>query len=163
MKMEIRIEGKAIAIEAEGAVSVRVTDGGGAAVEAQGAAQGAGARERDGAQAPAPGSGPAWEAPVLYADGPEGALDERGGVAEDEAPEAISNGDLFQELSGLRRRIAAEQGVPPYVVFKDATLREMAEKRPADLAALGAVGGVGAAKLEKYGGRFLAAIRDAAA
>jgi len=48
--------------------------------------------------------------------------------------------------------------VPPYVVFHDSTLREMAEVRPASLAALAEISGVGARKLEAYGPAFLAAI-----
>jgi ATP-dependent DNA helicase RecQ len=67
---------------------------------------------------------------------------------------------LFEALRELRRSLAAEAGVPPYVVFHDATLREMATARPASLAALGEVGGVGARKLAAYGEAFLAAIRQ---
>ncbi len=67
---------------------------------------------------------------------------------------------LFDALRSLRRELAAEAGVPPYVIFHDSTLREMAAARPADLAALGEVGGVGARKLEAYGPAFLAVIRQ---
>jgi ATP-dependent DNA helicase RecQ len=67
---------------------------------------------------------------------------------------------LFEALRELRRSLAAEAGVPPYVVFHDATLREMATARPASLAALGEVGGVGARKLAAYGEAFLAVIRQ---
>ena len=67
---------------------------------------------------------------------------------------------LFEALRELRRSLAAEAGVPPYVVFHDATLREMALARPANLAALGEVGGVGARKLAAYGEAFLATIRQ---
>ncbi|RYD85033.1 MAG: hypothetical protein EOP61_39330, partial [Sphingomonadales bacterium] len=51
-------------------------------------------------------------------------------------------------------------GVPPYVVFPDATLREMAAAKPDSLGGLAQVSGVGAKKLETYGEAFLAAIRD---
>ena len=61
---------------------------------------------------------------------------------------------LFQQLRQLRRRIAAESGVPPYVVFSDASLREMAAVKPASLDAFGEITGVGAAKLESYGAAF---------
>jgi ATP-dependent DNA helicase RecQ len=44
--------------------------------------------------------------------------------------------------------------VPPYVVFHDSTLREMAELKPATLAAMARISGVGAAKLERYGAAF---------
>ena len=66
---------------------------------------------------------------------------------------------LFDALRELRRALAQEAGVPPYVVFHDSTLREMAASRPQSLAALGEIGGVGARKLEAYGEAFLDAIR----
>ncbi|MEQ1496321.1 MAG: DNA helicase RecQ [Novosphingobium sp.] len=62
---------------------------------------------------------------------------------------------LFEALRALRRDLAAEAALPPYVIFHDSTLREMAGTRPASLAALGALGGVGARKLEAYGEAFL--------
>jgi ATP-dependent DNA helicase RecQ len=67
---------------------------------------------------------------------------------------------LFEALRDLRRSLAAEAGVPPYVIFHDATLREMAETRPANLAQLGEIGGVGSRKLAAYGEAFLAVIRQ---
>lgn len=67
---------------------------------------------------------------------------------------------LFEALRTLRRDLALEAGVPPYVVFHDATLREMAALRPASMAALGEITGVGARKLEAYGEAFLAVIRN---
>ncbi len=67
---------------------------------------------------------------------------------------------LFEALRELRRALAAEAGVPPYVIFHDATLREMALARPANLSALGEVGGVGARKLAAYGDAFLSVIRQ---
>ena len=67
---------------------------------------------------------------------------------------------LFEALRELRRSLAAEAGVPPYVIFHDATLREMALARPANLAELGEVGGVGARKLAAYGDAFLNVIRQ---
>ncbi len=66
---------------------------------------------------------------------------------------------LFDALRALRRDLAAQAGVPPYVVFHDAVLREMALRRPATRTELGTIGGVGARKLEAYGDAFLAAIR----
>jgi ATP-dependent DNA helicase RecQ len=68
---------------------------------------------------------------------------------------------LFEELRALRRRLAEAQGVPAYVVFSDATLAEMAARRPATPAQLLGVAGVGETKLERYGPAFLAAIRAA--
>ena len=67
---------------------------------------------------------------------------------------------LFDALRELRREIASEAGVPPYVVFHDSTLREMAACRPATVAALGGVSGVGSRKLEAYGDAFLGVIRQ---
>lgn len=66
---------------------------------------------------------------------------------------------LFEALRALRRDIAREIGVPPYVVFHDSTLREMAAQKPASLATLGAISGVGARKLDAYGARFLEVIQ----
>src|SRR3546814_1504744 len=58
---------------------------------------------------------------------------------------------LFQALRGRRAELAKAQGVPPYVIFHDSTLVEMARRRPADRQALGALPGVGEAKLARYG------------
>jgi ATP-dependent DNA helicase RecQ len=66
---------------------------------------------------------------------------------------------LFEALRELRRELAAEAQLPPYVIFHDATLREMAAMRPASRAELGAINGVGARKLEAYGDAFLGVIR----
>ncbi len=65
---------------------------------------------------------------------------------------------LFEALREARRQIAAEAGVPPYVIFHDSTLREIAEKKPRDLNQLAQVQGVGAVKLERYGQAMLAAL-----
>ena len=67
-------------------------------------------------------------------------------------------GELFDRLRQLRTELAREQGVPPYVIFHDATLLEMAERMPRTEAELSYVSGVGATKLERYGAQFLAAI-----
>ena len=68
--------------------------------------------------------------------------------------------DLFQALRVLRKRLADEARVPPYVIFGDAALVEMAAYRPADEEALLAINGVGAVKLERYGADFLKVIRE---
>jgi ATP-dependent DNA helicase RecQ len=65
---------------------------------------------------------------------------------------------LLQRLKDLRLAIARERGVPPYVVFHDATLVELARLKPATRAAFGEVHGVGAAKLRTFADPFLAAI-----
>lgn len=67
---------------------------------------------------------------------------------------------LFEALRTARRDIAVEAGVPPYVVFHDATLREMTSERPQNIDALSRLSGVGARKLEAYGEAFLAVIKQ---
>src|SRR5690606_24654434 len=56
----------------------------------------------------------------------------------------------FQRLRAWRAGLAREQGVPPYVIFHDATLRAVAEARPPDREALGGIAGIGRSKLERY-------------
>jgi ATP-dependent DNA helicase RecQ len=67
---------------------------------------------------------------------------------------------LFDALRERRREIAKDQGVPPYVIFHDSTLREMASLRPQDRHALSEITGVGARKLDAYGDAFLEVIRN---
>ena len=62
---------------------------------------------------------------------------------------------LFERLKAWRLAEARSQGVPPYVIFHDSTLAEVARRRPADPAALAAIGGMGARKLERYGAPVL--------
>ncbi|HUG99513.1 MAG TPA: DNA helicase RecQ [Gammaproteobacteria bacterium] len=66
---------------------------------------------------------------------------------------------LFEALRVLRKSLADAQGVPPYIIFGDATLVEMARELPADPAALLDISGVGQKKLERYGQAFLTVIR----
>jgi ATP-dependent DNA helicase RecQ len=68
---------------------------------------------------------------------------------------------LFEALRQVRRELAAASGVPPYVVFHDATLRAMAAERPRSLDDLGRISGVGARKLETYGAAFLTVLQAA--
>ena len=65
---------------------------------------------------------------------------------------------LFEALKGWRRETAHTNGVPPYVIFHDATLAEMVRAKPSDLVALGRVSGIGEAKLKKYGAEVLAVL-----
>jgi ATP-dependent DNA helicase RecQ len=62
-----------------------------------------------------------------------------------------ADADLFEKLRAWRASVAKEQGVPAYIVFHDATLREIAARKPATLRELGTVSGVGENKLAKYG------------
>ncbi len=71
-----------------------------------------------------------------------------------------TNDSLFERLRALRKRLADENGLPPYVVFHDSTLREMAEHMPLDLDQFAALPGVGQAKLARYGEQFIAAVRE---
>jgi ATP-dependent DNA helicase RecQ len=80
-----------------------------------------------------------------------------------QAPQTVladADADLLAALKGLRLRIAKAENVPAYVVFPDRTLIEMARERPATLDALARIHGVGAAKLERYGSRFLEALNQ---
>jgi ATP-dependent DNA helicase RecQ len=67
--------------------------------------------------------------------------------------------DLFDVLRGVRLRLARERGVPPYVIFHDTTLRDMAERRPKTFDDLHDIYGVGAKKAADFGDAFLDAIR----
>jgi ATP-dependent DNA helicase RecQ len=67
---------------------------------------------------------------------------------------------LFDALRACRRELAQDQGVPPYVIFHDSTLREMAEQRPSSIRELSHISGIGQKKLDAYGDAFLSAIRS---
>jgi ATP-dependent DNA helicase RecQ len=69
------------------------------------------------------------------------------------------NPELFDALRDVRLRLARERGVPPYVIFHDTTLREMAERRPSTIDDLHGIYGVGAKKAADFGDAFLDAIR----
>jgi ATP-dependent DNA helicase RecQ len=74
------------------------------------------------------------------------------------APNPVGD-PLFEALRAKRRALAEEAGVPPYVIFHDATLRDMASARPDTLDAMGRISGVGTRKLDAYGAAFLGVIR----
>lgn len=76
-------------------------------------------------------------------------------AAADLSPEAA---EVFERLRAWRGEVAKEQGVPAYVVFHDATLREIATRLPASREELGTISGIGEAKLEKYADGVLAAL-----
>lgn len=71
-----------------------------------------------------------------------------------------ANDPLFEELRVVRKGLADEAGVPPFVIFSDKTLQDMVSRRPKNDEDFLQVNGVGANKLEKYGEAFLAAIRS---
>jgi ATP-dependent DNA helicase RecQ len=85
----------------------------------------------------------------------------RRGAGRTEAPLASGDQALFDRLRDLRREIAGELGVPAYVVFGDRTLKELAAVKPRSLDGMLEVHGIGEAKLEKFGERFLAEIVEA--
>lgn len=68
--------------------------------------------------------------------------------------------ELFEKLRALRLTIAREESLPPYIIFNDKTLIDMCMKLPGSKPEMLNVSGVGTAKYEKYGQRFLEAIGD---
>jgi ATP-dependent DNA helicase RecQ len=68
---------------------------------------------------------------------------------------AAAEAPLWERLRALRLELARAQGVPPYVIFHDATLLDMLRQRPRDLRAMAQIPGVGRSKLDRYGVQFL--------
>ncbi len=79
--------------------------------------------------------------------------------AKGSVPNPVGN-PLFEALRAKRREIAQETGLPPYVIFHDSVLRDMAMVRPSSLAEMGQLSGVGARKLDAYGQEFLNVLRQ---
>ena len=63
--------------------------------------------------------------------------------------------DLWEALRACRKQLATEQGIPPFMIFHDATLKDMLDNKPDSLQAFGNISGVGKKKLEQYGQAFL--------
>jgi ATP-dependent DNA helicase RecQ len=80
-------------------------------------------------------------------------------AAQTDSWDGVDHG-LFEELRRLRRELAQQRGLPAYIVFGDASLRDMARKRPSTPSAFLSVFGVGETKLNQYGGVMLDAIRQ---
>jgi ATP-dependent DNA helicase RecQ len=78
-------------------------------------------------------------------------------------PLAAADQELWEALRGCRKRLADENNVPPYVIFHDATLLQIASEKPTSDAELLEISGVGQAKLERYGSAFLAVVSGDAA
>ncbi len=100
---------------------------------------------------------------LMLRDDPPPTPRERGARTRAAAPatggvNATKGGAVFESLRAWRSGEAKAQGVPPYVIFHDSVLREVAELRPRTLAELGGIKGVGAAKLGRYGQALLAAL-----
>lgn len=68
------------------------------------------------------------------------------------------NDPLFEHLRKLRKEIADEEKVPPFVIFSDKTLRELCDKKPVELEGMRFISGIGEVKFEKYGKRFFDAM-----
>ena len=73
--------------------------------------------------------------------------------------QVASHDPLFEELRSLRKRLAGEENVPPFVIFSDSALKDMVAKRPNTDEEFLRVNGVGEHKLNKYGNVFLEVIR----
>jgi len=80
-------------------------------------------------------------------------------AAESASKVAAADRPLYDALRALRTRLATEAGLPPYVICHDATLVELATKRPGDEAGLHGITGLGASKIRRYGAAFLDTIR----
>jgi ATP-dependent DNA helicase RecQ len=74
------------------------------------------------------------------------------------AGEISCDEDLFERLRRLRKRLADERGVPPYIVFSDVSLRQMARLCPSNAGEFAQISGVGEQKLKRFGKRFIAEI-----
>jgi ATP-dependent DNA helicase RecQ len=80
----------------------------------------------------------------------------QGAGAKDSAMfESMEEKELFERLKAKRRTLAQEQNLPPYVIFHDRTLAEMARRRPASLREMAEIPGVGESKIARYGAAFL--------
>ncbi|MDD3899545.1 MAG: HRDC domain-containing protein, partial [Syntrophomonadaceae bacterium] len=76
-------------------------------------------------------------------------------------PEPVAaESDIFELLRSLRKEIAQREGMPPYVIFHDSTLKEMSQRLPRDEYEMLTITGVGENKLKKYGKQFLEVIKD---
>jgi ATP-dependent DNA helicase RecQ len=75
-------------------------------------------------------------------------------------PASHAGNALFEALRVLRKRLADEAGMPPYIVFNDASLWDMAQRQPATLQEFSMIVGVGQAKLDRYGAQFVELIRE---
>ena len=84
----------------------------------------------------------------------------RRGAAEAEAPVAAGDAALLEDLRAWRRAEAARQRVPPYVIFHDRTLSDLARVRPSARERLADIGGIGLTKLDRYGPALLRLIAD---
>ncbi|GAA4791029.1 DNA helicase RecQ [Lysobacter hankyongensis] len=97
---------------------------------------------------------------MLRRDVVEKSKRDRDGGPRSGVPVASQDLALFRALRDLRARLAKDQNVPAYVIFHDSTLREIAERRPESMPELGRIGGIGGAKLARYGAEVLEVVRE---
>jgi ATP-dependent DNA helicase RecQ len=83
-----------------------------------------------------------------------------GQILGDDNPNTLESDLLFDRLRQLRKKIADSQGVPPYVIFHDSSLRLMAQSKPRSLGEFRQISGVVHSKVQQYGDIFIAAIND---
>jgi ATP-dependent DNA helicase RecQ len=85
-----------------------------------------------------------------------------GGVGNSKKPKFVDikeeDNALWEALRACRRDLASEQGIPPFMIFHDATLKDMLDHKPSSLASFGNISGVGQKKLDQYGAEFLAVL-----
>lgn len=102
--------------------------------------------------------------PTIYvsADGKEVLLGQRKVMRKEAVTvkKLADNDPLFEHLRVLRKEIADEEKVPPFVVFSDKTLRDLCDKKPAILDDLRQISGIGEVKFDKYGKRFFEALQS---
>jgi len=99
------------------------------------------------------------EVPMRFREDPEAPAEAKSRRRDRAAP-AQHDDPLFQSLRQWRLEVARVQGVPPYVVFHDSTLNEIAVRRPTSLDALSGIIGIGERKLVRYGDAVLAVVRS---
>ena len=76
------------------------------------------------------------------------------------ATPTLTGNAVFESLRTLRKRLADEAGMPPYIIFNDASLWDMVERQPTTLEEFSGIAGVGQAKLTRYGDQFVELIRQ---
>lgn len=89
-----------------------------------------------------------WRVPILQNKKPASAVATDPTMSSDDQA-------LFQQLRTLRKKLSDREGIPPYFIFSDATLRDMCRKRPQNMRDMRQVAGVGVIKAQKYGKQFL--------
>ena len=90
----------------------------------------------------------------------ESAQPARGRKASKASQTGSAGNPLFESLRSLRKRLADEAGMPPYIIFNDASLWDMVQRQPTTLQEFATIVGVGQAKLARYGGQFVELIQQ---